>query len=116
MIYKFQNCEFDDYCLELFTQGKFVKIKPKVAMLLEILLQHRGRIVSKSEITIHVWGARLVSDGAICNCLRDARLAIGDNGQAQRLIKTFPCRGVRFVGKLSTINEMVIEKGRPTRL
>ena len=35
---------------------------------------------------------------ALTSCINVARGAIGDNGEAQRLIKTLPRKGLRFVG------------------
>ena len=45
-----------------------------------------------------VWLGRLVSDSALTSCINAARVAIGDSGESQRLIKTLPRKGVRFVG------------------
>ena len=39
-----------------------------------------------------------MSDGAITTRLNAARTAIGDSGEEQRLIKTLPRKGFRFVG------------------
>ena len=39
-----------------------------------------------------------MSDGALTTCLNAARTAIGDFGEEQRLIKTLPRKGFRFVG------------------
>ena len=41
---------------------------------------------------------RVVSDSALTSCINAARVAIGDSGQSQRLIRTLRGRGVRFVG------------------
>jgi DNA-binding winged helix-turn-helix (wHTH) protein len=39
-----------------------------------------------------------VSDAALATRLNAVRSAIGDSGQEQRLIKTLPRKGFRFVG------------------
>jgi len=39
-----------------------------------------------------------VSDSTLTSCINAARTAIGDSGEAQRLIRTLPRKGVRFVG------------------
>ena len=44
----------------------------------------------------------LVSDSAMTTRINAARCAIDDNGKAQRLIKTVPRKGIRFV---STVME-----------
>ena len=40
----------------------------------------------------------MVSDFALTSCINAARVTIGDSGKSQRLIKTLPRKGVRFVG------------------
>ena len=98
MIYRFDSYEFEGVRLELRSNGDVIKVEPQVSALLELLLTNHGRIVSKEEINKHVWGDRIVSDGSIDNRISAARSAIGDDGKSQRLIKTFPGRGFRFVG------------------
>ncbi|GAB5486571.1 MAG: hypothetical protein Pars2KO_01410 [Parasphingorhabdus sp.] len=103
--YRFDSYEFEGVHLELRSDGELIKVEPQVSALLEILLINHGRIVSKEEINKHVWGDRIVSDGSIDNRISAARSAIGDDGKSQRLIKTFPGRGFRFVGDVEVEGE-----------
>jgi TolB-like protein len=61
-------------------------------------MQHRDRVVTKNDLLAAVWHGRIVSESALANRINAARGAIGDTGDEQRLIKTLPRRGVRFVG------------------
>src|SRR5262245_63927085 len=45
-----------------------------------------------------IWVGRVVSESALSTRINAARVAIGDTGEQQLLIKTFPRRGIRFVG------------------
>ena len=45
-----------------------------------------------------MWRGRIVSESALSTRINAARAVVGDNGEAQRLIKTLPRRGFRFVG------------------
>ena len=45
-----------------------------------------------------IWNGRGVSDIALTTRLNVARSAIGDSGEEQRLIKTLPRKGFRFIG------------------
>jgi TolB-like protein len=45
-----------------------------------------------------IWGGRIVSESTITSRINAARQAVGDSGEAQRLIRTVPRKGVRFVG------------------
>src|SRR5207237_8590303 len=47
------------------------------------------------------WGGRIVSDSTLDSRINAARNAIGDNGKEQRLIRTIPRKGIRFVGAVN---------------
>jgi DNA-binding winged helix-turn-helix (wHTH) protein len=75
-----------------------VRLEPRAFDLLEYLIQNRGRVVSRGDLIASVWAGRIVSDSAMTTRINAARCAIDDNGNAQRLIKTVPRKGIRFVG------------------
>jgi len=45
-----------------------------------------------------VWGGRFISETAVTSRIKQVRRALGDDGQAQRFIRTLHGRGYRFVG------------------
>ena len=94
---------FEDHVLdvdrrELRRGAKRVALEPQVFDLLVYLLQNRDRVVSKDDLIEGVWDGRIVSDSALTSRITAARKAIGDSGNEQRLIRTIPRKGVRFVG------------------
>lgn len=82
---------------ELRRQGQPVALEPQVFDLLLFLIRNRDRVVSKDDIISHVWVGRAVSDSALATRLNGARNAVGDDGATQRIIRTFPRKGLRFV-------------------
>ena len=66
--------------------------------LLAYLIGNRERVVSKEDLIASVWQGRIVSESAMSSRINAARSAIGDTGKQQRLIRTFPRKGLRFVG------------------
>jgi DNA-binding winged helix-turn-helix (wHTH) protein len=54
------------------------------------VIENRERVVSKEDLIAAIWHGRTVSESALTTCINAARTAIGDSGEAQRLIKTFP--------------------------
>ena len=97
---------FDDLVLdverrELRRAGATVALEPQVFDLLVYLIKNRGRVVSKDDVLDSVWQGRIVSDSALANRINAARVAVGDNGEDQKLIRTFPRKGSRFVGSVS---------------
>ena len=77
-----------------------VAIEPQVFDLLAHLIRHRDRVVSKGDLLDTIWKGRVVSESALFNRINAARKAIGDTGDRQRLIKTLPRKGLRFVGEV----------------
>jgi DNA-binding winged helix-turn-helix (wHTH) protein len=73
-------------------------VEPKVFDLLAYVIRNRHHVISKDDLIATIWNKRIVSESALTTCINAARTAIGDSGEAQRLIKTLPRKGIRFVG------------------
>ena len=94
---------FEDYLLdtarrELRRGPDPVPVTPQVLDMLACLISNRERVVSKDHLIAAIWDGRIVSDAAMTTRLNAVRGAIGDSGEEQRLIKTLPRKGYRFVG------------------
>jgi len=98
--YFFEEYAFDTDCRELHRGADVVSIAPQVFDLFEYLIRNRERVVTKDDLISAVWHGRIVSDAALTTRLNAARIALGDSGQEQRLIKTLPRKGFRFVGQV----------------
>ena len=98
--YLFEDYTFDIERRELHRGADAVSITPQVFDLLDYLIRNRERVVSKDELIGSVWNGRIVSDAALTTRLNAARNAIGDSGEEQRLLKTLPRKGFRFVGSV----------------
>jgi TolB-like protein/cytochrome c-type biogenesis protein CcmH/NrfG len=96
---------FDDHTLdterrELLRGGAVIAVQPQVFDLLVYLVQNREHVVSKDDLIAPVWQGRIVSDSTLTSRINAARSAIGDSGKDQKLIRTIPRKGVRFVGSV----------------
>jgi TolB-like protein len=94
---------FEDYVLdtdrrELRHGASLLPLAPQVFDILVYLIDNRERVVSKDDLIAAIWDGRNVSESALSTRLNGARIAIGDSGGEQRLIKTLPRKGFRFVG------------------
>jgi TolB-like protein/cytochrome c-type biogenesis protein CcmH/NrfG len=102
VLFLFADYTLDSNRRELLRGGERVDLEPQVLDVLIYLLRNRDRVVTKSELIASVWGGRIVSDGTVISRTHAARKAIGDTGQDQKLIRTIPRRGLRFVGEVRT--------------
>ncbi len=100
MIYRFGDYSLDARRHELRRGSETVPIEPQVMALLRLLIDNRDRLVTRDEIIEKVWNGRIVSEAAISSRIKSVRQAIGDDGAAQRLIRTMPKLGFRFVGEV----------------
>src|SRR5499427_10315334 len=85
---------------ELWRGSKPIAVEPQVFDLLAYLVQHRDRVVTKDDLLEAVWGGRIVSGSALNTRINAARRAVGDTGEAQRLIRTLPRKGLRFIAEI----------------
>jgi TolB-like protein len=96
--YVFGDCALDPDRRELTRNAEAVAIGPQVFDLLLFLVQNREQVVSKDELLDAVWAGRIVSESTLTSHINAVRKAIGDSGEEQRLIRTVPRKGFRFVG------------------
>jgi DNA-binding winged helix-turn-helix (wHTH) protein len=109
LLYIFEGYALDTDMRELRRGDTVIAVQPQVFDLLEYLIRHRDRVITKDDLIAAVWHGRIVSESALTTRINAARTAIGDSGEEQRLIRTLPRKGFRFVGG-------VREEQKPTSL
>jgi pimeloyl-ACP methyl ester carboxylesterase/DNA-binding winged helix-turn-helix (wHTH) protein len=97
VIYAFGDYELDTRLHELRRAGEPVRIEPQVFDVLDYLFASRDRLVPKEELLDRVWGHRYVAPTTLNSRIKHARQAVGDDGSAQRVIKTVHGIGFRIV-------------------
>ncbi len=83
--------------LQLSRNGTVLNLEPQVFDLIKFFAENAGGLVSREEILEGVWGGRIVSDAAISTRINAVRTILGDDGKSQRVLKTIPRRGFRFL-------------------
>ena len=101
MQFRFADHVLDVARRELRRSGKSIALEPQVFDLLVHLIHNRDRVVTKDDLLHSVWGGRIVSESTLSSRINAARKAVGDSGEVQRLIRTLPRKGIRFVGDLT---------------
>lgn len=85
-----------------------VAVEPKVFDLLVHLIRHRDRVLTREELFEAIWEGRPVSDATLSNHVKNARRALGDNGELQETIQTIRGRGYRFVAPVEELGAEVV--------
>ena len=98
LLFLFDEFSLDTDRRELRGPAGLIGLEPQVFDLLAYLIRNRDRVVSKDDIIAAVWNGRIVSESTLTTRINAVRTAIGDSGETQRLIKTLPRKGLRFVG------------------
>ncbi len=80
-------------------------VEPLVFDLLMFFVRNPGRVAGRDEIVDQVWGGRAVSDATISSCVKAARRALGDDGDAQSYIRTVRGRGFAFTAAVAAVND-----------
>jgi TolB-like protein len=98
LLYLFEDFALDTDHRELRRGPTIVAIAPLAFDLLESLIRNRERVLTKDDLIASIWNGRIVSESALSTCVNAARSALNDTGMRQRLIRTLPRKGMRFVG------------------
>ncbi|HEY5701527.1 MAG TPA: winged helix-turn-helix domain-containing protein [Gammaproteobacteria bacterium] len=95
-VVKFDAFTVDLDAARITRDGETIDVEPQVFDLIVLLCTNPGRVIGHDEIIAEVWHGRVVSDSAIATRINAARKALGDDGNAQRVIRTVRGKGFRF--------------------
>jgi len=112
MIFEFGPFRYDSEQRLLFRGDERVPLVPKAAETLQVLLEHRGKVVEKAELMKLVWPATTVEDVGLARNISLLRRTLGDDSDENPYIETIPRRGYRFVAATSPGPEPVLVKRR----
>ena len=119
--YRFAQFLFDPTSGELknVDAGSVVaRLQPQVASLLTALLERPGTVVSRAELQARLWPDTTVDfDDGLNFCIRQLRLALGDEANNPRFVETLARRGYRFIVPVSRVSELpaTLPASRPSR-
>jgi TolB-like protein len=103
--YRFEAYALDADRYELRRGDDLVAVEPQVLGVLLHLVRNRDRVVSRDDLIAGVWDGRIVSESTLSSRVCAVRRAIGDDGEQQRLIRTLPRKGYRFIAVVQESNE-----------
>ena len=114
MLYVFADFELDTQRYELRQAAMVQPLEPQGFKVLAYLLEHRDRVVSKSELLERLWPNQYVTEATLTQRLVAVRRALADDGRTQRYIRTVHGRGYRFVAAVVERSEPAPPPPRPS--
>ncbi len=97
---------FGDFALDrgsrqLFRAGEEIRLAPKAFEMLDLLLGHRPRALSKAQIRDRLWPRTSVADSNLTCLVNDLRSALADDARRPRFIRTVYGFGYAFCGEVA---------------
>ena len=86
---------------QLWFRGQEVRLTPKAADVLKVLVSHAGSPVSKSDLFASVWPDVAVTDDALTTCIQELRRVLSDDAKHPQFIETRHRRGYQFIAAVS---------------
>lgn len=118
----FGRFQFDPDSRRLMSGEREIRLTPKAASVLGILVSRAGEPVTKKALFELAWPDTVVSDDALVSCIQELRKALGDDAREPRFIETRHRSGYRFVAErltADTLPESAASKapdGRPAAI
>src|SRR4051812_19003167 len=113
MRYRFADHDLDPQKRELRRGEHAIELQPKIFDLLLFLVENRARLITRQELLDAVWDGTIVGDAAISRAIKEVRKAVGDDGEAQKIIKTVHARGFRFIAELVEVDAASVVPTEP---
>jgi DNA-binding winged helix-turn-helix (wHTH) protein len=93
--------------------GLRVRLSDKPFQLLNLLVEHQGKIVSRDAVRQRLWGAETFVDfeGNVSVTLAKLRQVLSDSPDRPLFIETIPRRGYRFIAPVTSLAESAALEG-----
>jgi DNA-binding winged helix-turn-helix (wHTH) protein len=99
---RFADCVFDGAARTVRRGTATIQLSPNAFAFLTILVEHRGRALSKVELLQRVWPDVFVSEASLARVVREIRLALGDATRDAEIVRTVQGYGDAFAATLLT--------------
>jgi len=100
---RFGGFELDTESRELLKQGVKVRLQEQPFHILQVLLEHPGRVVTREELQRRIWPSDTFVDfdRGLYNAIKKLRESLDDSAESPRFIETLSRRGYRFIAEVA---------------
>jgi DNA-binding winged helix-turn-helix (wHTH) protein/TolB-like protein/Flp pilus assembly protein TadD len=104
---RFGDFELETAACELRRKGRPVKLGRQPMDLLILLVERRGRLVSRADLVDRLWGKDVFVDveTGVNTAISKVRQALRDSPEKPAFVETVPGRGYRFIASVEAIVE-----------
>ena len=100
---KIGEWRFSPDSAELLREATTVSLEHRSAMVLKMLADAKGGVVSREDFVREIWDGRTVSDNSVAVVIGDLRRVLGDQARQPKYIQTVPKRGYRLIADIETL-------------
>lgn len=105
--FQFLQFTYDVTTGELRNAKETVRLQPQPAAALRVLLQNAGQLVTRETLKQAIWPDTVVeADQGLNFCVRQIRVALGEDAESGSVIETLPRRGYRFVAPVNVVDAL----------
>lgn len=101
-VVRFGLFELDVRARELRKRGVKIRVPDQPFQILELLLEHPGKVITREELRERLWSSETFVDFdlSLNSAVRKLREALGDSAEHSTCIETLPRRGYRFIASV----------------
>lgn len=98
----FGDFRLDGEARELYRGGSRIRLQEKPLLVLCLLIERRGKLVSRDELRNALWSSdtHVDFDRNLNTAVKKLRIALCDSADAPRYVETIPKRGYRFIAEV----------------
>jgi len=102
-VFRFGVFEAKMHSGELRCDGTRIHLQSQPFLVLALLLERAGELVTREELRDHVWPENtfVEFDYALNTAIKKIRAVLGDDASTPRYVETVPRRGYRFIAPVS---------------
>lgn len=115
MTYRIGDWEVDTAAACLRRGGEDIHIRVKTFQVLLLLIEQRGRIVTRAELLDQFWTNTSVTQDTLTQSITELRRVFGDDRREPRFIRTISKVGYQFIGPLDDLAPVETPPPRPDR-
>jgi DNA-binding winged helix-turn-helix (wHTH) protein/predicted ATPase len=92
-------------CFTLTSEGIAQQLTPRLLAVLEYLIKHHSRVVTKDELIAEVWQGSFVEEGSVGRTISSLRALLGDVAENPKYIQTVSRVGYRFIHPVNPLSQ-----------